>query len=106
MAVTLEQRRMRSLAAQQLQQRFAESGGGGGREDSLPAAGADDCEAVLALAEVLAVSKNLKVRMFAASLYQTVFRRARFLKPPYPKTALLWRNCGGVGVVGPNVATL
>lgn len=76
---------MRTLATQQLQQRFAEQGGGVGREDSRSAAGADDCEAVLALAEVLAVSKNLKVRMFAASLYQTVFRRAQFLKPAYPK---------------------
>jgi len=74
MAMTVEQRRMRSLATQQLQQRFLESGGGAGRDDLRAAAGPDDSDAILALAEVLAVSKNMKVRMFAASLYQTVFR--------------------------------
>jgi len=79
MAMTVEQRRMRSLATQQLQQRFLESGGGvggggAGGHDLRAAAGPDDSDAILALAEVLAVSKNMKVRMFAASLYQTVFR--------------------------------
>lgn len=34
----------------------------------------DDGEAVLALAEVLAPSKSAKLKMFAAALYQTVFR--------------------------------
>ena len=74
MAMTLEQRRIRGLATQQLQQRFLESGGQGVRDDARATAAPDDSDAILALAEVLAVSKNLKVRMFAASLYQTVFR--------------------------------
>lgn len=36
----------------------------------------DDSEAVLGLAEVLAVSKNQKARSSAAGLYQTLFRWA------------------------------
>lgn len=80
-AMTLEQRRIRSLASQGSgQQDFLAAEGrlaAAGMEAAAPPLSlpsGDDSEAVLGLAELLAVSKHAKARAFAASLYQTVFR--------------------------------
>lgn len=82
MAVTLEQRRIRLLSSDHLQQHFYDnmhlhpdhpnSADASGLRQPLHLP--DDGEAVLALAEVLAPSKSVKLKMFAAGLYQTVFR--------------------------------
>ena len=82
MAVALEQRRIRLLSSDHLQQHLygdmhlhpdhhMSTDMSGLRQ---PLQMPDDGEAVLALAEVLAPSKSVKLKMFAAALYQTVFR--------------------------------
>ena len=86
MAVTLEQRRIRLLSSGHLQHHFFPDGTHYQPDPSLPPDSMpglrqslqhpDDGEAVLALAEVLAASKSTKLKMFAAALYQTVFRCA------------------------------
>ena len=81
MAVALEQRKIRLMSNEHLREHYfhdyhqepstpLDPSPGFRQPLHLP----DDSEAVLSLAESLAASKSTKLKMFAAVLYQTVFR--------------------------------